>query len=121
MIKGKKLVVILPAYNAAKTLKKTYDEIPFDIVDEVVLVDDKSSDNTAELAREIGINHVIVHEMNKGYGGNQKSCYAKALELGADIVVMLHPDYQYTPMLIHAMASMIASNAVVWGLPPDPQ
>ncbi|MDC3252896.1 glycosyltransferase family 2 protein [Crocinitomicaceae bacterium] len=110
MIKGKKLVVILPAYNAAKTLKKTYDEIPFEIVDDVVLVDDKSSDNTAELAREIGINHVIVHEENKGYGGNQKSCYNKALELDADIVVMLHPDYQYTPMLIESMAHIIAND-----------
>lgn len=110
MIKGKKLVVILPAYNAEKTLKKTYDEIPFDIVDEVVLVDDKSSDNTAELAREIGINHVIVHEQNKGYGGNQKSCYNKALELNADIVVMLHPDYQYTPKLIESMAHVIAND-----------
>lgn len=110
MIKGKKLVVILPAYNAEKTLKKTYDEIPFDIVDDVVLVDDKSSDNTAGLAREIGINHVIVHEKNKGYGGNQKSCYNKALELDADIVVMLHPDYQYTPMLIESMAHLIAND-----------
>ncbi|MEJ6755612.1 MAG: glycosyltransferase family 2 protein [Crocinitomicaceae bacterium] len=110
MIKGKKLVVILPAYNAEKTLKKTYDEIPFDIVDDVVLVDDKSSDNTAALAREIGINNVIVHEQNKGYGGNQKSCYNKALELNADIVVMLHPDYQYTPMLIESMAHLIANN-----------
>lgn len=110
MIKGKKLVVILPAYNAAKTLKKTYDEIPFDIVDEVVLVDDKSSDNTADLAREIGIDHVIVHEVNKGYGGNQKSCYNKALELDADIVVMLHPDYQYTPQLIESMAYLIAND-----------
>lgn len=110
MIKGKKLVVILPAYNAEKTLKKTYDEIPFDIVDDVVLVDDKSSDNTAALAREIGINHVIVHEKNKGYGGNQKSCYNKALELNADIVVMLHPDYQYTPMLIESMAHLIAND-----------
>ena len=109
MIKGKKLIVILPAYNAAKTLKKTYDEIPFDIVDDVVLVDDKSSDNTADLAREIGINHVIVHEENKGYGGNQKSCYNKALDLDADIVVMLHPDYQYTPKLIESMAHIIAN------------
>lgn len=108
MILGKKLVVILPAYNAAKTLKQTYDEIPFDIVDEVVLVDDKSSDNTSDLAREIGIKHVIRHEMNKGYGGNQKTCYNKALELGADIVVMLHPDYQYTPKLIESMAYIIA-------------
>ena len=110
MIKGKKLVVILPAYNAEKTLKKTYDEIPFDIVDDVVLVDDNSKDNTAALAREIGINHVIVHEKNTGYGGNQKSCYNKALELNADIVVMLHPDYQYTPMLIESMAHIIAND-----------
>ncbi|HIP31336.1 MAG TPA: glycosyltransferase family 2 protein [Crocinitomicaceae bacterium] len=110
MIKGKKLIVILPAYNAAKTLQKTYDEIPFDIVDDVVLVDDKSSDNTAELGRKIGIKHIIVHEENKGYGGNQKSCYNKALELGADIVVMLHPDYQYTPKLIESMAYLIAND-----------
>jgi len=110
MIRGKKLVVILPAYNAAKTLKKTYDEIPFDIVDDVVLVDDKSSDNTAELGRSIGIKHIIVHEENKGYGGNQKSCYNKALELDADIVVMLHPDYQYTPKLIESMAYLIAND-----------
>jgi len=110
MIKGKKLVVILPAYNAEKTLERTYNEIPFDIVDEVVLVDDKSSDNTAELARKIGIQHVIVHEQNKGYGGNQKSCYNKALELNADIVVMLHPDYQYTPKLIESMAYVIAND-----------
>ncbi len=110
MIRGKKLVVILPAYNAAKTLKKTYDEIPFDIVDDVVLVDDKSSDDTAELGRKIGIKHIIVHEENKGYGGNQKSCYNKALELNADIVVMLHPDYQYTPKLIESMAYLIAND-----------
>lgn len=110
MLKGKKIVVILPAYNAAKTLEKTYNEIPFDIVDDVVLVDDKSSDNTAELARAIGIKHVIVHEQNKGYGGNQKSCYNKALELDADIVVMLHPDYQYTPKLIESMAYLIAND-----------
>lgn len=110
MIKGKKLVVILPAYNAAKTLEQTYNEIPFDIVDEVVLVDDKSSDNTAELALNIGIQHVIIHEQNRGYGGNQKSCYNKALELKADIVVMLHPDYQYTPRLIESMAHLIAND-----------
>ena len=110
MIKGKKLVAILPAYNAEKTLKKTYDEIPFDIVDEVVLVDDRSSDNTAALAREIGIKHVITHEVNRGYGGNQKTCYDKALELNADIVVMLHPDYQYTPKLIESMAHVIAND-----------
>ncbi|MFZ9027640.1 MAG: glycosyltransferase family 2 protein [Crocinitomicaceae bacterium] len=110
MIQGKKLVAILPAYNAAKTLKKTYDEIPFDIVDDVVLVDDMSTDNTSALAKEIGIKHVIRHEKNKGYGGNQKTCYNKALELGADIVVMLHPDYQYTPKLIHSMAYLIAND-----------
>lgn len=108
MIVGKKLIVILPAYNASKTLEKTYNEIPFDIVDDVVLVDDKSRDNTAEVARKIGIKHVILHESNKGYGGNQKTCYNKALELGADIVVMLHPDYQYTPRLIESMAYIIA-------------
>jgi glycosyltransferase involved in cell wall biosynthesis len=98
----------LPAYRAAQTLERTYKEIPFDIVDDVVLVDDNSPDNTVDVAQAIGIRHIVKHEVNKGYGGNQKSCYAKALELGADIVVMLHPDYQYTPMLIHAMASMIA-------------
>lgn len=108
MINGNKLVVVLPAYNAAKTLKVTYDEIPFDIVDEVVLVDDASKDNTVEHAREIGIKHIVRHEANRGYGGNQKSCYAKARELGADIVIMLHPDYQYTPKLVRAIASVIA-------------
>jgi glycosyltransferase involved in cell wall biosynthesis len=108
MILGKKLVVILPAYNAEKTLERTYSEIPFDLVDEVVLVDDHSKDNTAELARKIGIKHVIEHEQNKGYGGNQKTCYNKALELGGDIIVMLHPDYQYTPKLIESMAYIIA-------------
>ncbi len=97
----------MPAYNAAKTLEKTYKEIPFPLVDEVVLCDDASKDNTKDLAREIGINHVIVHEKNKGYGGNQKSLYNKALELGADIVIMLHPDYQYTPKLIPAMVNII--------------
>jgi glycosyltransferase involved in cell wall biosynthesis len=109
MINGKKVVVVMPAYNAEKTLKKTYDEIPFDIVDDVVLVDDKSSDKTSELAKEIGIKHVIRHEKNTGYGGNQKSCYRKALELDADITIMVHPDYQYTPLLIPAIANMIAS------------
>lgn len=99
----------MPAYNAEKTLKSTFDEIPFDIVDEVVLVDDKSSDRTSELAREIGIRHIITHEHNLGYGGNQKSCYRKALELDADITIMVHPDYQYTPKLIPAMANVIAS------------
>lgn len=99
----------MPAYNAEKTLQVTYDEIPMDIVDEVVLVDDRSSDKTSELARAIGIRHVITHELNTGYGGNQKSCYRKALELGADITIMVHPDYQYTPKLIPAMAHVLAS------------
>jgi glycosyltransferase involved in cell wall biosynthesis len=110
MILGKKLIVVLPAYNAELTLQKTYNEIPFDIVDEVVLVDDKSSDNTAALARSLGILHVITHEVNRGYGGNQKTCYRTALNLEADIVVMLHPDYQYTPKLIHSMAYLIAND-----------
>jgi len=109
MIKGKKVTVVLPAYNAAKTLSQTYSEIPFEIVDEVVLVDDKSRDNTLEVARELGIRHIICHDENKGYGGNQKSCYNKALELGSDIVVMLHPDYQYTPRLIESMCYLIAN------------
>ena len=113
----KKVVVVLPAYNAAQTLLKTYQEIPFDIVDEVILVDDASSDGTAMLAKEIGISHVILHQKNKGYGGNQKSCYDKALAVGADIVIMLHPDYQYTPKLITAMVSIIANDLypVVFG------
>ncbi len=110
MINGKKVVVVLPAYNAALTLKKTYDEIPFDIVDEVVLVDDASKDSTVDTARSIGIKHVIKHEKNRGYGGNQKSCYTKALELGADIIIMLHPDYQYTPKLIAPIAGIIAED-----------
>lgn len=99
----------MPAYNAEKTLRKTYAEIPFDIVDHVILVDDASSDATAKLACELGIHHVIRHEKNKGYGGNQKTCYQKALEIGSDIVVMLHPDYQYTPLLIPSMCHMIAN------------
>ncbi|MEZ5197216.1 MAG: glycosyltransferase family 2 protein [Bacteroidales bacterium] len=110
MINQKKIVVVLPAYNAALTLKKTFDEIPNDIVDEVVLVDDLSHDNTVKLAEEIGVRHVIRHEVNKGYGGNQKTCYDKALALGGDIVIMLHPDYQYTPKLIHSMAYLIAND-----------
>ncbi len=100
----------MPAYNAERTLEKTYKEIPFDIVDEVILVDDKSSDNTSALAKELGIQHVIRHEKNTGYGGNQKSCYNKALEIGADIVIMLHPDYQYTPQLIEPMSYIIAND-----------
>ncbi len=108
MLNGKKIIVVLPAYNAALTLEQTYKEIPFDIVDDVVLVDDASRDNTSEVGSKLGIKHVIRHEKNKGYGGNQKTCYKKALELGADIIIMLHPDYQYTPKLIHAMAGVIA-------------
>ena len=110
MINGKKIVVVLPAYNAAETLEQTYREIPFDIVDDVVLVDDASPDNTVEVGQRLGINHIVKHDRNRGYGGNQKSCYAKALEIGADIVVMLHPDYQYTPKLIHSMCYMIAND-----------
>jgi len=110
MILGKKLIVVLPAYNAGKTLKQTYREIPFDIVDEIILVDDHSKDNTVELARDLGIRHIVLHDANKGYGANQKSCYNKARDLGADIVVMLHPDYQYTPKLIHSMAYSIAND-----------
>ena len=109
MINGEKIVVVLPAYNAAKTLRQTYNEIDRSLVDEVILVDDASKDNTIDIAREIGIRHIIQHERNKGYGGNQKSCYRKALDIGADIVVMLHPDYQYTPALIGPMVSLIAS------------
>lgn len=108
MLLGQKLVVILPAYNAEKTLARTYAEIPMDIVDEVVLVDDHSTDRTAEVGRELGIRHVLVHPQNRGYGGNQKTCYNKALELGADMVIMLHPDYQYTPRLIESMAYLAA-------------
>jgi glycosyltransferase involved in cell wall biosynthesis len=110
MYKNKKVVVVLPAYNAALTLKKTYEEIPFDLVDEVILCDDASKDNTVELAKEIGIQHIIKHEKNKGYGGNQKSLYNKALELGGDIIIMLHPDYQYTPLLIPSMVNIIGED-----------
>lgn len=110
MIKDRKLVVVMPAYNAAETLKQTYDELPMDIVDEIILVDDASTDATAVIAEELGIRHILVHNENLGYGGNQKSCYAKATSLDADIVIMVHPDYQYTPKLIRAMASLIAEN-----------
>jgi glycosyltransferase involved in cell wall biosynthesis len=109
MIKGKKVVVVMPAYNAAETLEITYKEIPMNIVDEVILVDDHGTDNTTDLAKLLGIQHVIRHEKNKGYGGNQKTCYNKALEIGADIVIMLHPDYQYTPKLIESMSYLIAN------------
>jgi glycosyltransferase involved in cell wall biosynthesis len=110
MINDKKIIIVLPAYNAEQTLEQTFAEIPFDIVDEVVLVDDQSRDNTVEKARKLGIKHVILHEQNKGYGGNQKTCYDTALKLGGDIVIMLHPDYQYTPKLIHSMAYLIAND-----------
>lgn len=117
MIDGKKIIVVMPAYNAAKTLEKTYKEIPFDIVDEVILTDDCSRDDTIEAARRLGIPYIQEHDSNKGYGGNQKSCYNRALELGADIVVMLHPDYQYTPKLIQSMCYLIANGLypVVFG------
>jgi glycosyltransferase involved in cell wall biosynthesis len=108
MINNKKIVVVLPAYNAEKTLEQTYKEIPFDIVDEVVLVDDSSKDRTVDEAKRLGIKHVIQHEKNRGYGGNQKTCYNTALSIGADIIIMLHPDYQYTPKLIHAISYIIA-------------
>jgi glycosyltransferase involved in cell wall biosynthesis len=107
MLFGKKIVVVMPAYNAEPTLRKTYAEIPFDYIDEAILVDDGSSDRTVDIARELGC-RTLVHLENKGYGGNQKTCYREALRHGADVVVMLHPDYQYTPKLLVAMASMIA-------------
>jgi glycosyltransferase involved in cell wall biosynthesis len=109
MINNKKIIVVLPAYNAGKTLQKTFEEIPFDVVDEVILTDDFSNDETIQIAQKIGIKHIISHDSNKGYGANQKSCYQKALELNADIIVMLHPDYQYTPKLIPAMCSLISN------------
>lgn len=110
MIANKKIIVILPAYNAEKTLQKTFNEIPFDIVDEVIISDDFSNDKTVELAKKIGIKHIIQHKKNKGYGANQKSCYKRAIELNADIIVMLHPDYQYTPKLIPAMVTLVSNN-----------
>src|ERR1022692_2800352 len=110
MINNKKIIIVLPAYNAALTLKKTYQEIPFKIADEVILVDDNSSDRTIAIAKELGIMHIIKHDKNRGYGGNQKTCYNKALEIGGDIIIMLHPDYQYTPNLIPSMAYLIANN-----------
>jgi len=107
MLNGKKIIVVMPAYNAEKTIEKTYKEIPLDIIDHVVLVDDASRDQTSQLSRSLGID-TVVHLENKGYGGNQKTCYKHALEQGADVVVMLHPDYQYTPKLLVALASMVA-------------
>ena len=109
MIKENTITVVLPAYNAEKTLETTFHEIPFDIVDNVILVDDKSSDRTIEVARKLDIKHIVEHEVNLGYGGNQKSCYNKALDLDSDIIIMLHPDYQYDPRLIHSMAFLIAN------------
>lgn len=109
MINGKVITVVLPAYNAALTIEKTYSEIPMDIVDHVILVDDCSRDNTVEVAKRIGIQHIIQHTNNTGYGGNQKSCYNKSLELSSDIVIMLHPDYQYTPKLLQSMIYLIAN------------
>ncbi len=110
MINNRKVVVILPAYNASATLESTFNDIPFDIVDEVILTDDASSDNTVEIAHKLKIHHIIKHESNKGYGANQKSCYKKALALEADIIVMLHPDYQYTPRLIPSMVNIISND-----------
>jgi len=108
MLANQRIAVVLPAYNASRTLHRTFEEIPRDIVDDIILTDDASSDDTVQIARSLGI-HTLLHERNKGYGGNQKTCYAAALARGADIVVMLHPDYQYSPRLVPAMASMIAS------------
>ncbi|MHB8834620.1 MAG: glycosyltransferase family 2 protein [Candidatus Methylomirabilia bacterium] len=108
MINGQRLIVVMPAYNAERTLRKTYAELPHEYVDETILVDDSSRDATAAIARELGL-RTIIHPSNRGYGGNQKTCYAAALAAGADIVVMLHPDYQYSPRLVTAMASMVAS------------
>ncbi len=107
MYKDKKVIVVMPAYNAAKTIEQTFREIPFPLVDEVILCDDASKDNTVEVAKALGIRHIIVHEDNRGYGANQKSLYAKALQVGGDIIIMLHPDYQYTPKLIPAMCNII--------------
>jgi len=110
MIDDNKIVVILPAYNAESTLEKTFNEIPHRIVDDIILTDDYSSDQTVSIAKKLGIKHIIKHNKNLGYGANQKSCYTKALELEADIIVMLHPDYQYNPKLIPAMCSLISNN-----------
>lgn len=107
MIHGKRIVVVMPAYNASATLEKTYTELPLDMIDDVVLVDDASKDDTVEIAERLGIT-TVVHQKNRGYGGNQKTCYRTALELGADVVIMVHPDYQYDPRLVLAMVAMIA-------------
>jgi glycosyltransferase involved in cell wall biosynthesis len=108
MISGKRVCVVMPAYNAEKTLLRTVQEIDRAVADDILLVDDQSRDGTVRIARDLGL-HVIVHEKNRGYGGNQKTCYTEALARGADIVVMLHPDYQYSPRLVPAMAGMVAS------------
>lgn len=117
MLHGHKVIVVMPAYNAARTLEQTYREIPLDIVDTVIVVDDHSRDDTVEHARTLGIEHIIVHDVNRGYGANQKTCYGAALDLGADIVIMLHPDYQYTPKLIPSMAHIVSAGLypVVFG------
>lgn len=110
MINHNKIIVVLPAYNAAKTLERTFEEIPMNVVDDIILTDDFSNDETVEVAKKIGIKHIILHDKNKGYGANQKSCYQKALELKVDIIVMLHPDYQYSPKLIPAMCTLVAND-----------
>jgi glycosyltransferase involved in cell wall biosynthesis len=110
MILDKKIIAVLPAYNAEKTLLKLLEEIPKDIVDEIILVDDFSNDNTVEIARDYGVIHILTHDKNLGYGANQKSCYNKALSLNADVIVMIHPDYQYTPKLIHSMVYLICND-----------
>jgi glycosyltransferase involved in cell wall biosynthesis len=117
MYQTKKVIVVMPAYKAAQTIAQTFNEIPHDLVDEIILVDDASPDDTIKEAKRLGIRHIISHKTNKGYGGNQKSCYNKALELGGHIIIMLHPDYQYTPKLIPAMVSIIGENLypVVFG------
>jgi len=107
MYNTKKVVVVMPAYNAGKTIEKTFAEIPFPLVDEVILCDDASKDDTVDVAKKLGIKHIIVHDVNKGYGANQKSLYNKALDINGDIIIMLHPDYQYTPKLIPAMCNII--------------
>ena len=108
LLNGKRIVVAMPAYNAEKTLKKTYDDIPKDIVDDIILTDDYSRDRTVEVARSLNLK-IFTHDKNLGYGGNQKTCYREALKLGADVVVMLHPDYQYPPRIITAMAGLLCS------------
>lgn len=110
MIDNKKIIVVLPAYNAAKTLEKTYNEIPLNIVDDIILVDDNSNDTTIEIANKLQLKHIIKHDKNSGYGANQKTCYNKALQLNGNIIIMLHPDYQYTPKLIHSMCYLIAND-----------